>query len=261
MERPGKQESAVTQAVRVVLLNVTFWTAAALVTAVGLVVGTPIVTGVGLVCGHRRGLWTLRRAISCYGAVIIRCGWPWARVQFVDHAPGDKPPFVFVANHRSSSDPFLMACLPFECIQVLNNWPARLPVLGFVARVAGYLKVRQMPVEEFIAAGAKLLGEGCSIIAFPEGTRSGSTRMGPFHGAVFRLAQREEAKIVPLAISGNEEIPRRGSLVLRPGRIVVAKLPAISAEQYAGMTPYKLKMWVHGIIERQLEDPAAGSGS
>jgi 1-acyl-sn-glycerol-3-phosphate acyltransferase len=81
--------------------------------------------------------------------------------------------------------------------------------------------------------------------------------MGPFHGAAFRLAQRTGAKIVPLAISGNENIPRRGSLVLRPGRISVTKLPAITAEQYADMTPYALKLWVHDIIQRQLEGPAA----
>ena len=179
------------------------------------------------------------------------------RVRYVDYAPQDTPPFVFVANHVSSSDPFLMAGLPFECIQVLNNWPARIPVLGFFSLLAGYLKVREMPIDAFIQAGSKLLAEGTSIIAFPEGTRSGSGHMGPFHGSAFRLAQHHGAKIVPLAVSGNENIPGSGSLLLHPGLIVVAKLPAITRDQYAGMNAYKLKTWVHAIIQRQLDRPSA----
>jgi 1-acyl-sn-glycerol-3-phosphate acyltransferase len=243
---------------RILLLNIMFWTLAAFVTLLFLLVGTPYLTAARVLTRNRRyTLRLLRRTISHYGAAILRCGWPLVRVRFVDLSPAAPPPFIFVANHRSSSDPFLMACLPFECIQVLNNWPARIPVLGVVSRIAGYLKVRQMPVEDFIQEGSKLLAEGCSIIAFPEGTRSGSTRMGPFHGAAFRLAQRTGARIVPLAIAGNENTPPRGSLLLHPGRISVTKLPAITAEQYAGMTPYALKTWVHGIIAQQLKGPAA----
>jgi 1-acyl-sn-glycerol-3-phosphate acyltransferase len=257
MTHTGGQDGARLQAARVLLLNVVFWPTALLVTALFVLIGGPSLTAVGLLTNRRLVLRLLRRTISHYGASIILCGWPWVRVTFVDLAPQDKPPFIYVANHRSSSDPFLMACLPVEAIQVLNNWPARLPILGIVSRIAGYLKVRQMPLEEFIAKGAVLLKEGCSVVAFPEGTRSGSTRMGPFHGAVFRLALQEGATIVPLAIMGNEDIPRRGTLWLRPGRIVITKLPAITAEQYAGMTPYKLKTLVHDIIGRHLENSAA----
>jgi 1-acyl-sn-glycerol-3-phosphate acyltransferase len=257
MEQPETHGRPAPHAARVLLLNLSFWTLAALVTLLFILIGVPYVTAFGLLSrNRRRTLRLLRRTISHYGSSILQCGWPLVRVRFVDHAPGDQPPFVFIANHRSSSDPFLMAVLPFECIQVLNNWPARIPVLGIVARIAGYLKVRQMPIEDFIRQGSKLLAEGCSIIAFPEGTRSGSSRMGPFHGAAFRLAQHHGAKIVPLTISGNENIPPRGSLRLYPGRVVVTKLPAITPDQYAALNPYKLKTHVHGIIERHLAEPA-----
>jgi 1-acyl-sn-glycerol-3-phosphate acyltransferase len=258
MDHPEGSASSISLAAQILLLNAAFWILAAAVTLVFLLVGTPYVTAVGLLTrNRRRTLRLLRLTIGYYGATILRCGWPLVRVRFVDLSPADKPPFILVANHRSSSDPFLMARLPrWECIQVLNNWPARIPVLGVVSRIAGYLKVRQMPIEDFIQMGSNLLAEGCSIITFPEGTRSGSTRMGPFHGAAFRLAQRTGAKIVPIAISGNENIPPRGSMLLRPGRISVTKLPALTAEQYADMTPYALKTRVHDIIERQLESPA-----
>jgi len=258
MEQPAIEGGSILRTARVVLLNVLCWTLATLVTLVFLIIGIPYVTAFGLlVRDRRRTLHLFRRTISHYGAAILKCGWPFVRVRYVDYAPQDTPPFVFVANHVSSSDPFLMACLPFECIQVLNNWPTRIPVLGFFSLLAGYLKVREMPIGAFIQAGSKLLAEGTSIIAFPEGTRSGSRQMGPFHGSAFRLAQHHGAKIVPLVVSGNENIPSRGSLLLHPGLIVVAKLPAITPEQYAGMNAYKLKTWVHDIIQRQLAGPSA----
>jgi 1-acyl-sn-glycerol-3-phosphate acyltransferase len=103
----------------------------------------------------------------------------------------------------------------------------------------------------------QLLAQGVSIITFPEGTRSGSRVVGPFHSSAFRLAQRAGVKIVPLAIWGNEEIPRRGSLVLRPGRIVISKLPAITAEQYRDMSPFTLKTMARDRIRQHLEGQPA----
>jgi 1-acyl-sn-glycerol-3-phosphate acyltransferase len=60
--------------------------------------------------------------------------------------------------------------------------------------------------------------------------------------------------VVPIAICGNERIPPRGSLLLRPGRIVVNKLPAITPSQYAGMTPFKLKNLVRDAIRQHLDN-------
>jgi 1-acyl-sn-glycerol-3-phosphate acyltransferase len=145
-----------------------------------------------------------------------------------------------------------MSCLPFECIQVVNIWPFRIPLLGQVAKLAGYLSVREMPVEEFIEAGSRLLAQGVSVITFPEGTRSGSRNLGPFHGSAFRLALHAGARVVPLAISGSENIPRRGSMLLRPGRIAVHKLPAIAVDELAQMPIFKIKMLVHEKIQEHL---------
>ena len=248
------QHRPLSYTIRLILLNLLFWTIAPLVTLVFAMIAIPYATLFGLIRRNRRKtLRLIRRSISYYGAAIIRCGWPLVRFRYVDHAPHETPPFVFVSNHRSSSDAFLMACLPFECIQVLNNWPSRIPVIGILSRIAGYLKVREMPFDDFVRAGSSLLADGVSIIAFPEGTRSGSRNIGQFHGSAFRLAQQSHVKIVPLAISGNENIPSRGSLLLHPGFIVISKLPAVTPEHYENMNAYKLKTEVRDMIRRQLD--------
>jgi 1-acyl-sn-glycerol-3-phosphate acyltransferase len=237
----------------VVWLNLYFW---------------PIFTGVTLFCAalavvclaafdfvvrnRRRTLRLIRLCIGLYGRIVIRLGWPLVRARFVDLSPDDKPPFVFVANHLSSSDSFLMGMLPFECIEVFNNWPDRIPFVKWFSSAAGFLRIRQMSFEEFVAAGTRLLAEGVSIIVFPEGTRSRTGEIGPFHGSAFRLAQSAGVAICPLAISGNHQIPARGSLVLHPGRVQVAKLPALTRQQYDGMNPYVLKTRVRDMIQQQL---------
>ncbi len=145
-----------------------------------------------------------------------------------------------------------------EGIQVVNVWPFKIPVLGFFARLAGYLSIREMPPEEFMQRAAQLLEEGVSVIAFPEGTRSGSRRMGPFHGALFRLALQTGAPIVPLCLSGTENKPTKGSVVLNPGLIRMRFLPPITAESYRGMSAFKLKNHVRDRMAAELEKMEPG---
>lgn len=254
---PREQERSLLSFLKFVWLNVWFWTIAPLFTLIFATVAAIWVTFFLVVTrNRRRTVRIIRLAVGDWGSVILKCPWPLVRIKYVDHAPHETPPFVFVSNHRSASDGFLMAFLPFECIQVLNIWPSRVPLMGLIAKIAGYLRVREMPFDEFMRAGSKLLAEGVSIIAFPEGTRSGSTKMGKFHGSAFRLAMQNRVKIVPMVLSGNENIPPRGSALLHPGLVVVSKLPAVVPQRYEGMSPYKLKTLVHDMIQDHLDTQA-----
>jgi 1-acyl-sn-glycerol-3-phosphate acyltransferase len=254
MQSAGLQPRTVSSRMGVFCLNLSFWMLFAFWTVILAAIAIPYhYLFEGLSDDRRRSDWMIRRIISNYGMRVIHSGWPWVHVKFVDEAPDEKPPFVFVANHRSTSDAFLMGVLPFECVQVLNIWTSRLPLVNYLSRVAEYLRVREIPFEEFLATGTRLLHQDVSVIAFPEGTRSGSRQMGPFHGSAFRLAQKAGVKICPLTITGNEDIPHRGSLVMHPGKVVVTKLPALSCEQFMEMNPFALKKHVREIIQQHLE--------
>jgi len=196
----------------------------------------------------------VRRAISWYGKIIIRIlPFPLIRVRYKNYVKNDVPgPYILVCNHQSASDPFLMACLPYECVQVVNIWPFRIPILGMFARFAGYLSVNEMSFEEFSRRVVDLLKKGVCIIAFPEGTRSGGKQMGNFHSSIFRIALQSQCSIVPLCISGNENIPSRGSLILYPGIIKVHKLPALQWEKYKDLKPVNLKNKIRNIIAEEL---------
>ena len=202
----------------------------------------------------RKILRFLRQAIRWYGAVVIRIlPWPFIRLDYKKYGLYDPPgPYLFVCNHRAASDPFLMAVFPYEAVQIVNIWPFRLPALGIIAKIAGYLSVRQMPYAEFAAKTAKLIAQGVSIVTFPEGTRSRDKSVGQFHSAIFRTALATHATIVPVCITGNEFAPPIGSAFLRPGIIKIHRLPDLTWQEYGTFSAFKLKNYVRQMIAKEV---------
>ncbi len=205
----------------------------------------------------------LRYIIVWYGRIII---YGFARllvkVKFIDSSEGRTScdPCVYVVNHISASDAFLMGVLPGEFVQVVNLWPFKIPILGLCAHLAGYLSVRGMPFDEFSAECRKLFLDNVSIVGFPEGTRSTSYKMGQFHSALFRTAMENRLKIVPLCILGNADKPGRGSLKINPGIVEIHKLPAINYDEYRDVNAFSLKKKVREIMQEFIDKHAGIKG-
>ncbi len=197
----------------------------------------------------------LRRAISGYGRLIVGCAWPFVRVEYRDLAVGDTDnPVIFICNHRSLIDAFMLAYLPIEGVQITKAWPIRLPVLGGLARLAGYMSVTDLELDELFRRAGSLLDQKVCLGAFPEGTRSDGREMGQFGSAIFRLAKERRATLVPFAISGSERVAVRGSWWLRPGSIRVDKLPALRWVDYRDLSVFKLKNRVREMLISHLQD-------
>lgn len=238
---------------KLIYLNTTFYFLFFLFSAIAIPLFTLLVAVQSLFLTHRQTMKRFRRAISWYGIIIIRVlPFPLIRVRYKDYENKTIEPCLFVCNHRSASDPFLMACLPYELVQIVNVWPFRIFVLGKFARWAGYLNINDITFEDFSHKAMKLLADGVSIITFPEGTRSAGKKMGQFHGSIFRLALATKYPIIPICISGNEDIPHKGSLALQPGTIKVHKLPALHWEKYKALSAFKLKNTIRDIITKEL---------
>jgi len=208
-----------------------------------------------LVLSQRRAMRLFRWAIVWYGRIICALSFPVVGIRFQKKEPGQEVSgSVVVCNHRAASDAFLVSSLSGEIVQVVNIWPMRLPVLGFFARFAGYLSVREMEPRQFLERAGRLLADGVAVLAFPEGTRSGGTAAGPFHGAMFRLALESRAPIVPVCIAGNEKMPRRGDWVLEPGVIRIRKLKALLPEEYGAFDAFHLKNRVRELMAARLAE-------
>jgi 1-acyl-sn-glycerol-3-phosphate acyltransferase len=146
-------------------------------------------------------------------------------------------PHVFVANHSSFTDVFLVARLPWEMKWLSKKSIFSIPLLGWQLRVSGDVPIVRGDKEsarEAMAQMCRILESGVSVILFPEGTRSVDGSLGPFRDGAFRLAIEAGVDVVPLAIAGAaQSLPKR-SLVFHPSTATLKVLPPVST---AGLSP------------------------
>jgi 1-acyl-sn-glycerol-3-phosphate acyltransferase len=237
-----------------ILFAVVFYPILAIYTCVAIAVLTVYMLLTAPFFSHLQNMFRFRRLIGLYGSVIIHVlVRPIGPVIYMAAPRDRKVAKIIVSNHVSASDPFLVGCLPEVFVQVVNTWPFKLPVWGIFARWSGYLNVKQLTPDAFMEACVKLLQEGTTIVAFPEGTRAGEGPMGPFHSSIFRVALATHVPIVPMCIYGNARAPARGSLILEPATVRVHCLPEVTWDVYQSMTPFQLKNYVRDLIRQEVE--------
>ncbi len=236
-----------------IYLNLYFYTFFVVFSAVSIPVLTLIVALSAIFISRHQVMRLFRRFISLYGRVVVRLPFPFIKVYYSPGNENDSPgPFIFVCNHRSVADAFLISCLPFEVVQVVDMWPFHIPVLGRYAKLAGYLNIKAISHEEFLEEALQLLKGGTSIVFFPEGTRSVNREIGTFHSTAFRLALQSQAPVIPICLSGTEQVLPKGSRMLSPGKIRVKGLSAINWQAVKDLSAYSFKNMVRGIIHDEL---------
>ena len=132
---------------------------------------------------------------------------------------------VFLANHQGNFDgPVLLHVINRDLRALVKKEMMRVPILSWVLRAAGYVPLeRANPTQsrDGIKLGARLLREGISFFAFPEGTRSRDGSLGEFKKGVFIMAIQAKVPVVPITITNSYAIQHPGSYSIRPGRIRV----------------------------------------
>ncbi len=130
--------------------------------------------------------------------------------------------YVFVANHQSIYDiPVIFASLPYQLRIIAKQSLGAIPFLGWHLRRSGHLLVDRRNPDRggILRRWRALVGEGLSLIIFPEGTRSQDGYVGTFRPGGFLLAIEARLPIVPVSVDGTRFIMRKGELTARPGRV------------------------------------------
>jgi 1-acyl-sn-glycerol-3-phosphate acyltransferase len=140
-----------------------------------------------------------------------------------------KKPAFLIANHTSFLDILAMGMLHPKLIFLVNDWVYNSPVFGGAVRKAGFYPVSKGLDEALIHLQPKI-DQGFSLIAFPEGTRSTSNKLGRFHKGSFFLAEKLGLDIVPVLIHGFNEILPKGSFSIRDGVSSLKILDRISPD-------------------------------
>ncbi len=162
----------------------------------------------------------------------LLCQWNGVKIKITgqENILTDQPQ-IFVSNHQGYFDIFaLSGYLPVQIRWVAKSSLFRIPFMGWAMSAAGYIPVerndRKKSYQAFIQTVEKVK-EGCSVIIFPEGTRSEDGTIGPFKKGSNLIAARSKSPMIPVTIIGSGNIIKKGSAKINPGSVQIILSPAV----------------------------------
>ena len=178
---------------------------------------------------YRAAMWIAKAGVRAAGIRTELSG--------LEHVPAGRS-CIFMCNHVSNLDPpVVLPLLPGMSSVLLKKELMKIPILGYAMRMGKFVPVergqRRESAKASVAAAADALRSGLHILVFPEGTRSLDGRLSIFKKGPFYLAQETQAPIIPVAVSGTEQMMKKGSAAITPGVAMVRMLPVIEASEYA----------------------------
>lgn len=172
----------------------------------------PAVALVSGACGRREFIYAAARLVI--GAVLAVLGVR-AVLRGLDAIDRSQTPLI-VSNHLSNLDgPLLVQVLPFNSRVMIKAEARRLPLVGWIMQLAGFVFVDRSSAarrqEALAEAVERITRTRCSFLVFPEGTRSRDGTMRGFKKGSFVIARRAGVPVLPVRIQGSD-------LLLPPGR-------------------------------------------
>jgi len=146
-----------------------------------------------------------------------------------------KKTYVFISNHSSQYDIVtLQKSIPNKMAMIFKKELARIPIFGWQLYLGPYVMIDRKDYESAMRSidEAKMLMEKkyISIVVFAEGTRSKTGEIQPFKRGAFRLATKVGYPIIPVSISGSNNIMPKETFKINPGTIYVHFDKPISSE-------------------------------
>ena len=172
--------------------------------------------------------------------------------------PGE--PCIFVCNHVSNIDPPAVAAILPRVAFLAKREVFRTPVFGRAMKICSFIPVDRGTERAalVVEAGVDRLRRGFSVLAFPEGTRSRTGEMLPFHHGTFLMAIRAQAPVVPISLWGTREMMKKGDPGIYPGTAHFLVHPAVSTRGLWSESRKELAERVQQIIASAL--PGAQGG-
>ncbi len=187
----------------------------------------------------------LRRVSLPTWILPLARAFAWIRVDGLEHLDGIDGPVVFASNHQSHMDtPAILWALPprwrYRVAPAMAKeffkahffpadygWRARLTnglnyYLASLFFNAFPLPQREAGARQTLRYIGDLLGDGWSVLIFPEGRRAGESAIGEFRPGVGMIGAKLEVPIVPVRLSGLDQVLAPSARMATPGPVRVA---------------------------------------
>jgi 1-acyl-sn-glycerol-3-phosphate acyltransferase len=170
---------------------------------------------------------------------------------------------VVVCNHQSLADIPLISNLPWEMKWMAKEALFKIPVVGWMMRLSGDISVdRKKPRSGALALlkAQQVLEQKCSVMIFPEGTRTLDGRVRQFTDGAFHLAIKARVPVLPLVIEGSRDcIPKNSWKFGKPSHIFLKVLPPVDTSSMTMQDVSTLRDNVRMTIMKQIAESRAVS--
>ena len=180
---------------------------------------------------YTAGRWFRRSAVAAVKLIPV---WDFTTEGVVIDDP--RRPYVAVANHESFADIFLISHLPWEMKWLSKEAIFRIPVMGWMMRMAGDIAVRRSDRGSRADAVSQIhdrLDKDVTVMILPEGTRSPDGTLQRFRNGAFRVAIERQVPVLPIVVAGTRHAMAKHSIVFNPARAIVRVLEPVET---AGLT-------------------------
>jgi long-chain acyl-CoA synthetase len=168
----------------------------------------------------------------------------WTRVLGREHLDAIHGPVIFAANHQSHMDgPVILASLPprlrYRVAPAMAKeffkahfFPAQYGRRAWFTNSLNYylsalffnafpIPQREAGARQTLRYVGELLGDGFSVLIFPEGRRSSTGTIGRFRPGIGMIASRLNVPVVPVRLEGLDQVLHPSWKMARPGRVGV----------------------------------------
>ena len=192
------------------------------------------------------------------GRALTRANPSWRVHISGETVNNPRNPYVVVSNHQSMADIPIISNLPWEMKWVGKEVLFRIPVIGWMMRLSGDIQVDRGSARSGAKAllnAQKVLAKKCSVMIFPEGTRTLDGRLRAFADGAFHLAVRAGVPILPVVIDGTMDcIPKNSWRFGKPSDIFLKVLPPIDTSTFSVDKVSELRDAVRTRILEQLAE-------
>ena len=202
----------------------------------------------------------VRRVCLALGLLPLTRLFAWIRVHGLEHVAAIDGPVVFAANHQSFIDPaVILAALPrtmrYRVVTAMakdffaphfhpegHSRRARFTNSVNYYLVTALFNAFPLPQREAGARHAlryagELIGNGNSLVIFPEGRRTVGDAIAGFQPGAAMIAARLGVPVVPVRLRGVDEVLGEGQRMAHPGRVEIrfGKPLRLTGNDYAAL--------------------------
>ncbi len=169
------------------------------------------------------------------GSQLTRFNPLWdVTIEGWDQVEDPRNPFVVVSNHQSTIDIPLISRLPIEMKWVVKVELMKIPGFGWMMKTAGDIPVDRSDPDSrssVLTRAKDVLSKRCSVMLFPEGTRSRDGRLLRYADGAFRMAIQAGVPVLPLVVDGTlDALPKNDWRFRQRAHLRLKVLPPVSTE-------------------------------